>query len=92
MLATRTAPAWRRELAEEVEIDSPMRESVLGLVYDPSTAVGQVHLGVIHLFDVDRPAIRPRESDLCDAGFASLAELCADHAAFESWSQFVLTR
>jgi predicted NUDIX family phosphoesterase len=80
----------QRELAEEVVIDSPMRESVLGLVYDPSTAVGQVHLGVVHLFDLDRPAIRPRETDLCDAGFAPVAELNTDRAAFESWSQFVL--
>jgi predicted NUDIX family phosphoesterase len=79
-----------RELAEEVVIDSPMRESILGLVFDPSTAVGQVHLGVVHLFDVERPAIRPREADLWDAGFAPIAELNADRAAFESWSQFVL--
>jgi predicted NUDIX family phosphoesterase len=49
-----------------------------------------VHLGVIHLFEVERPAIRPREADLCDAGIAPLAELHADRTAFESWSQFVL--
>jgi predicted NUDIX family phosphoesterase len=79
-----------RELAEEVVIDSPMRESVLGLVYDPSTPVGQVHLGVIHVFELDRPAIRPREAALADASFAPLGELLADRSAFESWSQFVL--
>jgi hypothetical protein len=39
---------------------------------------------------VERPAIRPREADLCDAGFAPIRELNADRAAFELWSQFVL--
>src|SRR5262245_46904983 len=79
-----------RELAEEVSLDSPYRESILGLIYDPSTPVGQVHLGVAHVLDVDRPAVRPREPALAHAGFAPFADLHAERAAFESWSQFVL--
>jgi predicted NUDIX family phosphoesterase len=79
-----------RELAEEVEVDSPYAERVLGLVYDPSTPVGEVHLGVVHLLTLDRPAVRPRETALADAGFAPLGELWARRAAFETWSQLVL--
>lgn len=79
-----------RELEEEVVIGSPYGESVLGLVYDPSTSVGQVHLGVVHLLELDHPLVRPRESALAEAGFAPIEELRADCAAFESWSQFVL--
>jgi predicted NUDIX family phosphoesterase len=80
----------RRELAEEVVIDSPFRGSVLGLVYDPSTPVGQVHLGVVHVLDLDRPAVRAREAALTHAGFAPINELYSERAAFESWSQFAL--
>ncbi len=79
-----------RELAEEVEVDSPYTEQVLGLVYDPSTPVGEVHLGVVHLLTLDRPAVRPREADLTAAGFAPLAELWEQRAAFETWSQLVM--
>jgi predicted NUDIX family phosphoesterase len=79
-----------RELAEEVEVASPYTEQILGLVYDPSTPVGEVHLGIVHLLTLDRPAVRPRESGLADAGFAPLRELWAERAAFETWSQLVL--
>src|SRR4051812_37266048 len=77
-----------RELAEEVDVGSPFAERVLGLVYDPSTPVGEVHLGVVHLLTLDRPAVRPREADIAAAGFAPLAELWDQRAAFETWSQF----
>jgi predicted NUDIX family phosphoesterase len=80
----------QRELAEEVVLESPFRESVLGLVYDPSTPVGQVHLGVVHVLDLDRPAVRPRETALAEAGFASVHDLSIQREAFESWSRFVL--
>jgi len=79
-----------RELAEEVEVASPYTERVLGLVYDPSTPVGEVHLGVVHLLTLERPAVRPREAGLTDAGFAPLPELWEQRAAFETWSQLVL--
>ena len=62
----------QRELTEEVEIGSPYRERCLGFIYDPSTPVGEVHLGVAHVFDLDerlaracakRPSPRPGCAD-----------------------------
>jgi predicted NUDIX family phosphoesterase len=79
-----------RELAEEVEVATPHAERLLGLVYDPSTPVGEVHLGVVHLLTLERPDVRPREDGLADAGFAPLGELWAQRSAFETWSQLVL--
>jgi predicted NUDIX family phosphoesterase len=79
-----------RELAEEVEIGCGWRETFLGFLNDDRTPVGQVHLGVVHVFDLDTPAVRPREAALADAGFAPLSELAAAAAEFETWSQFVL--
>ena len=52
--------------------------------------MGKVHLGVVYVFDVETPAVRPRESEIIDAGFRPPAELLADRKNFESWSQFCL--
>jgi len=49
-----------------------------------------VHLGVVHLFDVKRPDVRPRESEIVDAGFETLASLLGDLTGFESWSRICL--
>jgi predicted NUDIX family phosphoesterase len=80
----------QRELAEEVLIDSSFHESILGLIYDPSTPVGEVHLGIAHVLELERPVVQPREAALAEAGFAPITTLYAERDAFESWSQFVL--
>ena len=79
-----------RELAEEVEIGTPYRESMFGLINDDSTPVGTVHLGVVHLLDLDRPAVWPREAGLQDTGFAPLRTLLGESGEFESWSRLAM--
>jgi predicted NUDIX family phosphoesterase len=81
----------RRELDEEVEIATAYRETTCGLINDDLTEVGRVHLGVVHLFDVERPDVRPREADLLDAGFRPVRDLLDELDRFESWSQICLT-
>jgi predicted NUDIX family phosphoesterase len=80
----------RRELEEEVIIDTPYRGRMVGLINDDETEVGRVHLGVVHLLDVDTPAVQPRESEIIDAGFRPVNDLLWDMAKFETWSQIVL--
>jgi predicted NUDIX family phosphoesterase len=80
----------RRELEEEVAISSPYTEQCVGLINDDETPVGQVHLGVVHLVELEQPAITPREVDILDAGFAPVEELLADLSGFETWSQYCL--
>jgi predicted NUDIX family phosphoesterase len=80
----------RRELAEEVILDTPYRGRMVGLINDDETDVGRVHLGVVHLMDVDRPAVKPRESDILDAGFRPVAEVLEGFDRFETWSQICL--
>jgi predicted NUDIX family phosphoesterase len=80
----------RRELEEEVQIDTSYRGQMVGLINDDESEVGRVHLGVVHLLDVERPAIRPRESEIIEAGFRPISELLADLARFETWSQICL--
>lgn len=80
----------RRELEEEVAIDTPYRSQLAGLINDDQSEVGKVHLGVVHIFDVERPAVQPRESEIIEAGFRPVSELLADMSRFETWSQICL--
>ena len=80
----------RRELNEEVSIDTPYQSQLAGLINDDLTEVGKVHLGVVHIFDVDSPAVAPREADICDSGFRPVSELLAELDSFETWSKICL--
>ncbi len=79
-----------RELAEEVAISTAYVESCVGLINDDETEVGRVHLGVVHVFDVETPAVKPQEADILDAGFRPVEELLRDLEQFETWSQICL--
>jgi predicted NUDIX family phosphoesterase len=79
-----------RELAEEVDVQCPYTERVIGLINDDTTPVGQVHLGVVHLLELAEPKVRHREETVAASGFAPLAELRRDRVAFETWSQLLL--
>jgi predicted NUDIX family phosphoesterase len=84
------AEGMRRELEEEVAIDCPYTQRCVGLINDDETPVGRVHLGVVHLVELERPSIKPREAELVDCGFAPVTELLADLSRFETWSQYCL--
>ncbi len=80
----------KRELNEEVIIDTPYEDRIVGMINDDETEVGKVHLGVVHLCTVDKPAIRPLEEDILDAGFRPIAELLQQLDRMESWSSICL--
>ena len=83
-----------RELIEEVDIGvENVRTKVsdpVGLIYDPSTPVGSVHLGVLHMVLVNKNAVKPREEEIAFTGFASLEQLVAERDKFEWWSQILI--
>ena len=79
-----------RELDEEVSIETGYREQLIGLLNDDSNDVGKVHLGVVHVFDLDQPQVLPREESMIDAGFAPLSQLVEEIDSFETWSQICL--
>ena len=79
-----------REIEEEIHVESTYSERLLGLINDDSNAVGRVHLGIVHVFDLDSPKVRPREESIIETGFASLEECLQDRERFETWSQICL--
>jgi len=80
----------RRELDEEVWIRTPYTPHCVGLINDDLTEVGRVHLGVVYRFDVERPAVEPRESDILESGFLPVEKILAELPAFETWSQLCM--
>ena len=65
----------RRELEEEVFVDAPYTPRCVGLINDDQSDVGRVHLGVVHLVDLQRPEVRPRETEIIQSGFRAVEEI-----------------
>lgn len=84
--------AMHREIAEEVEVNSPYTDRLVGLLNDDLTEVGRVHLGIVHIFEVELPKVLPREKSMLEAGFASTDELRREIDQFETWSQLCLAQ
>jgi predicted NUDIX family phosphoesterase len=82
--------AMRREIDEEVDLASPGQVRRVGLINDDATPVGSVHLGVVHLFELEQPSVRPREAGLAQAEFLPLSRVRALRVEFETWSQICI--
>ena len=77
-----------RELEEELVIRGGHTQRVIGLINDDSNEVGQVHLGVVHLFDLDTDDVTSNEDAILELQFKTLDELQAEFDSLETWSQF----
>ena len=69
---------------------SAFLERLLGFINDDRTPVGRVHLGIVHLFELERADVRSNEEALVDGGFATREQLWREREQFETWSQFAL--
>jgi predicted NUDIX family phosphoesterase len=81
-----------RELAEEVTHAAILSRTLLGFIYDPTTPVGAVHLGVAHRYELVEPQAAAREDALADAGWMTLTAAQAMAVEFETWSRWLLER
>lgn len=79
-----------RELDEEVHIETSYTERVVGMINDDETEVGKVHLGVVHIFEVEQPTVHSREEDILEAGFRPISELMQQLDQMETWSSICL--
>jgi predicted NUDIX family phosphoesterase len=79
-----------REVNEEIKIDTPFEDRIVALLNDDSTEVGQVHLGIVHIFKLDEPKVQKREAMITSLGFLTREELMARRGSLETWSQICL--
>jgi predicted NUDIX family phosphoesterase len=82
--------AVRREISEELRLDGGFTERAVALINDDSTEVGRVHLGVVHIVDLESPGVRAGEKAIAELGFATREELLARKDTLETWSQIAL--
>ena len=61
--------ALQREISEELRINTTYRQRPVALLNDDSTDVGQVHIGVVHVFECDSDAIQSGETELTGMEF-----------------------
>lgn len=79
-----------RELSEELIVEDEYTEELVGFIFDDTSPVGRVHLGVVHLLQLASPNARAREEDLVESGFQPISELKLARDHFETWSQLCL--
>jgi predicted NUDIX family phosphoesterase len=82
--------AMQREVLEEVEILSEYNDRVAGLINDDSNEVGKVHLGIIHVFELQEPKVKPKEKSINEPRFISVDSLLSAVAQYENWSQICI--
>lgn len=82
--------AARREVNEEVQLDTSYVEHIVALINDDSTEVGKVHLGILHIWDLAEPKVAKREGLITQAGFVAIESLKANLDELETWSQIAL--
>lgn|ERR1035437_3194891 len=83
--------AVTREIEEELELPGKHPHRIIALLNDDSNPVGQVHLGIVHLVDLDSDDVRSREDALAELAFSPLSELSGPlFERLETWSQLCI--
>jgi predicted NUDIX family phosphoesterase len=79
-----------REVGEEIAINTKFEDRIVALLNDDSTEVGQVHLGIVHVFKLAEPKVEKREAMITNVAFLGKDELMARRDSLETWSQICL--
>lgn len=79
--------AVEREISEELSIAGDHSNRIVGLINDESNAVGQVHLGVVHLFELESNEVSSNEDALANLSFQSADRILGElMPQLETWS------
>ena len=81
---------FTRELKEEVGLDT-FTGQILGAIYDDSTPVNSVHVGICHLVIVpEKTELKIPDHALPNGSFETLDMICKNIDMFEGWSQIII--
>src|SRR3984893_12630171 len=76
-----------REVGEEIKINTKFDDRIVALLNDDTTEVGQVHLGIVHVFKLTEPKVEKREAVITNLAFLGKDELLKRRELLETWSQ-----
>ncbi len=80
-----------RELQEELVFDTAHTNRIAALLNDDSNEVGRVHLGIVHVIELENTRVHAREDAIANLVFSELVELQGIlFPNLESWSQHVI--
>lgn len=79
-----------RELTEELKINSGISLKSLGFINDDGNEVGEVHLGVVYLIEVESAqSVQALETDTLEITFEDVSDIEKDEK-LEAWSKLLL--
>lgn len=78
-----------REIDEELNISGNYTNKIVALLNDDSNEVGKVHLGVVHMIDLENADVQSNEDSLANLELSTLETLQGDlYERLETWSSF----
>jgi predicted NUDIX family phosphoesterase len=83
--------AVRREIAEEVNVETSHTDTTVALLNDESNEVGSVHLGIVHFWTLAEPKVSKKEQMITQMTFMTPTELQQVRDTMETWSQLCLS-
>jgi predicted NUDIX family phosphoesterase len=90
LFSTTYEDGLKREINEEVIIESPYTQRIVVLLNDDSNDVGKVHFGIVHVLTLDKPLVKPKEKSINETKFMETEELQNKIDAFENWSKIFI--
>jgi len=82
--------AVEREVNEEVNVETNYTDHIVALLNDDSNEVGQVHLGIVHYWNLNEPKVSRKEQMITQMAFMTPAELREVQGTLETWSSLCL--
>jgi predicted NUDIX family phosphoesterase len=79
--------AVQREVGEELRLGAKYTNRAVALLNDDSNEVGRVHLGVVHIFQLESADVQKGEAMITELQFLDRAELATRRETMETWSQ-----
>lgn len=83
--------AVKREVAEEVSVETSQTDCIVALLNDESNEVGSVHLGIVHYWTLAEPKVSRKEQMITQMTFMTPAELHQVRDTMETWSGLCLS-
>jgi predicted NUDIX family phosphoesterase len=80
----------QRELTEEVKIECGGQQKIVGLIYDDTSEVGRVHLGIVHIMQLHSCKVSSAEDELEFSGFQPIDTIRSELDRYETWSQLCI--
>lgn len=79
-----------RELKEEIFLPHPYTIDFIGVINDESDSVSKVHLGMLHLLNLESPYFKILEKENMSGQWVQKKTLYKHYDKLERWSQIVL--